>query len=516
VCRAAIPPPGRQLIADKTALLADVLPASPDGTLRALLARVRPGETYSVDMSLLTAPPGAPPSERPLAEQVGWGVGCTVSPCFPTDARGRIFMSTSLDPMGGDSLLMRIDPETGEKLELGRQTNFALSPSGQRLLLSAYDYNAGYMHQTLYEADDRPVTLPDAAWGSFVGEDLFYVTNDMSLMRLRPNGAPELVRGGVNSFGTVKIETGMRLFVYVATDDLAAPQTAIIDPVTLEEIVAPIDAGYVMSLSPDGRWLLSSRPGAIGAGPDITLLDVTTGAKEDVDIPADTLGQSEWRPGHTELWMQSFDPTRVNEDGSWTPGALIKRPGEPPVAVAISLASFSNPQGQSFFTSDGQYWFSIVLSKTMNRSTAMVGTADDPTAPPVKLNPEGTATYGYRPLADGRLLIEAFRVAVERSDIYAVDPTTGASRLLGELGAVLAAGDRRVLANLHNVDGRGDLTVIDLETETATTLAREFASAAFVERGTSPDAVAPGARVVYRFQARFDSPYDGIWVAAIP
>jgi hypothetical protein len=80
---------------------------------------------------------------------------------------------------------------------------------------------------------------------------------------------------------------------------------------------------------------------------------------------------------------------------------------------------------------------------------------------------------------------------------------------------VLAAGQTRLLANLHVNDSRGDLTAVDLATGQPTRLAAEFTMAAAVERAGA-DAVAPGAHVAYQFQARFVSPFDGIWVATIP
>ena len=223
-------------------------------------------------------------------------------------------------------------------------------------------------------------------------------------------------------------------------------------------------------------------------------------------------------PGHTELWAPLYPMTY---DGNMVaPRTLIKRPGVPALRDPGFAYAYGNSYGgfvgQSFFTPDGAYWFSSGPSQTQNRFTVKVGRADDPTGPTFVLNPEGTSSYGYHPLGDGRLMVEAFRTVPERSDVYAVDPTTGTSRLLGEQGVVLAAGAWRALANLHRVDGRGDLTVIDVETDRATVLAYEFTQAALVERGPASDAVTPGARVVFDFLARFDSPYDGIWVATLP
>src|SRR5205823_2059439 len=117
----------------------------------------------------------------------------------------------------------------------------------------------------------------------------------------------------------------------------------------------------------------------------------------------------------------------------------------------------------SYFTRDGRYWFSWKATSGQEKPALRVGLADDPAGPRFDLTPPETMAYRYRQLADGRLLIESFYKVLERSDVYAVDPATGASRLLGEQGGVLEVGNRRVLANLHVVDGFGDLTVIDLD-----------------------------------------------------
>jgi hypothetical protein len=520
-------PAGRQVISDKVSLLADVLPASPDGTLRLLVARIRPGETYLADIYLVSAPAdGSAPTERLLVENASWwGMGCRAGPCFQSDARGRLFISTDIDFMQGNSKLVRVDPATGDRLDLGRQANPSLSPSGRRLVTTTWDPVTGMSSVTLYEFDDSVVSVADTTFAAFAGEDLFYVTKDLSLMRVQPNSAAELVRAGVNSFDAAKTDAGQRmlLYLYPATDNPAMPQMSIIDPVTLEEILPPFDAGNV-SPSPDGRWLAVYRFSLDSSTEEFSLLDVATGAEEHIPVPPDEGGRFEWRPGHTELWIQFQPYSQVGPDRSRMHHVLIKKPGQPPLDVPIELSGFSGfgdsgvgPSGsQSSFTPDGKYWFSIGPSQTKYGFTASVGNADDPTAPTVKLNPDGTATDGYRPLADGRLLIEAYRTVQGRSDIYAVDPADGTSRLLGELGMVLAVGDRRVLAIQHDVDGRGDLTSIDVETGRASTLAAEFASVALVERGTGTDVVAPGARVAYQFRARFDSPYDGIWVATLP
>src|SRR4051794_29783206 len=83
------PPSGRQVIADRTTVLAGILPASSDGIVRLLVVRLHPdhvaGDLYAVSVGAA----GAPQSERLLLENVTWGYGCNLGfNCFVTDARG--------------------------------------------------------------------------------------------------------------------------------------------------------------------------------------------------------------------------------------------------------------------------------------------------------------------------------------------------------------------------------------------------------------------------------------------
>jgi hypothetical protein len=507
------PPAGRQVIADRTLLLADVLPAAPDGTLRVVVARLR-SEPFLADLYLVSAPAdGSPPSERLLAESLAWGVGCPASPCFPADARGRLFLRGGYDPNFGTNTLIRVDPATGDRTDFGPQSEFHLSPSRERLVTTTFDNNNGLNTVTLYEADDRAVSLPGVSYAQFAGEALFYLTADQQLMRVLPNAAPELVRADVDGFYTQPGEAEPLLFVFTSSNDPASiALTTLVDPVTLQDLSAPFQGNATPS--PDGRWLALQRYDPATGTQEMVLVEAASGAEERIETAGYVVNGFNWRPGHTELWAPLYPMTY---DGNmYVPRTLIKRPGQPALEIPVFVYGYGNLVVQSFFTPDGAYWFSSGPSETQNRFTVEVGSADDPTGPTFVLNPEGTSSYSYHALGDGRLMVEAFRTVPERSDVYAVDPTTGTSRLLGEQGVVLAAGAWRALANLHRVDGRGDLTVIDVETDRATVLAYEFTQAALVERGAASDVVAPGARVVFNFLARFDSPYDGIWVATLP
>jgi hypothetical protein len=147
----------------------------------------------------------------------------------------------------------------------------------------------------------------------------------------------------------------------------------------------------------------------------------------------------------------------------------------------------------------------------------LVGDADHPEGERFPLNPPGTRFTRYRELPSGRLVVEAFYRGSDRNDIYLVDPTDGASRLLGKAGWALALGERRVLALTHRVDEAGDLEAIDLETAQSTNLAKEFALKAFVQpRLDDPELARAGVPIAFQFRTRFASPYDGFWLTTLP
>ncbi|HXU62005.1 MAG TPA: hypothetical protein VN962_09910, partial [Polyangia bacterium] len=102
-----------------------------------------------------------------------------------------------------------------------------------------------------------------------------------------------------------------------------------------------------------------------------------------------------------------------------------------------------------------------------------------------------------------------------RSDLNLLDPRTGHTRLLGERGLVTGLGQTRFMGIFHMEELRGDLLAGGLEDEGPTKLAAEFTSAAWAEP-QGADLLAPGTRIIYQFQARAASPYDGIWMVNCP
>jgi hypothetical protein len=502
------PPSGRQVVTGRKSRLVGVLPATPEGTLRLLVMRGRVGATIP-DLYLVSAPTdGSPPSEALVTEGWVWTpqVGSChdlFGPCFPVDARGRLLLTGNFDHSTYSSDVIRFDPATGDRVDFGPRAGFVLSPSGRRLVVYTNDNAAGMAQTTLYEADDHAVDLPNANGTTFVGEALFYVTLDHQLMRVLPDAAPESVQANVTSFEEKDVDSGPLLTLDLATDDPSVGLKSVIDPVTLDVIFAPVPSGYTSALSSDGHWWLLINQSPTPNGQTYRLIEARTGAEEDFQTPGPTFFP-QWRPGRAEIWAS------INQYGD-APVTWIKRPGEPLASIPTGAGGYNG----AIFNDDGTYWYWGEEGSAKGRTSMFVGLADDPTAPLVRLNPDGSDLTQPQQLADGRYLIQAFYSGPESADLLVVDPRTGGSQLLGREGHVLIVGDRRVLAVLHFVDGAGDLAALDLDGGGSIPLATEFGGAAFAEsRGGEP--LGPGVRVAYQFQARFDSPYDGIWVATLP
>jgi hypothetical protein len=491
----------------RDAALAGALPARPgDTTLRFLILRSR-GEAR--DLYLISVADGhATPSELLLAEN--WGVAfCSRFSCVPMDSRGRFYAFSNADRESGTQDVTRIDPITGERREFGRAGGMDLSPSGQRVAFARVEPPGT---TDLLEADDSIATLPDKSYGQFVGEDFFFQNDDAAhtLWRAPPAAAPEIVATDVLLFAPIDVPGGPLLVTFPASGDSAPGGGPIrfLDPVTYQERLPPIAADRLVSLSPDARWALLYRSGMVNRG-NVALLEVATGAEEPFELPP-SFGETRWRPGHDEIWIQQ--PGAGEAPGP----TLIKRPGLPLDATPVAAADDSVGL-VSWFTRDGNHWFSRERAEATKSWNVFVGDADDPAAPRFPVNPAGTEIWLFAQMSDGRLLIHATYASANRFDIIMVDPTNGEARLLGKDGQLLTWGKRRLVANLRFNNESGDLTVIDIDSGDATVLAAEFAQDAVVEPpGSDLPWVEPGARLLFHFRARFDSPYDGIWVATLP
>jgi len=328
-------------------------------------------------------------------------------------------------------------------------------------------------------------------------------------MRLPVGGPAQLLAAGVT---VARVETttgGQLLFVLERPSGLSILSTPPApDAGTGTE--TPLPAGTMANgfdLSPDGRWLVTTD----ATGQQFTFTDWAAGIPDSFSATVPVSGLV-WRPGHDEIWQAN--------DRLPDPFVTIWKPGVAPAVFPGFLLEVPDSAGQApSFTPDGAYWFSAADLYTAPR--VEVTPAGDPAQPARDLAPANNTVLEFWPLADGRLLTAAFASSSQRCDVRAVDPATGDAQLLGEQGVVMAVGQTRLLVNQHILDNQGDLTVFDLHSGRATVLAPEFAMGsqvamtAFVEP-VGTDAVAPGAQVAYQFQARFPSPYDGIWVATVP
>jgi hypothetical protein len=460
------------------------------------------GTGYRLDLARLLAEKCLVPKD----DAADWAV--------QTDIRGRLLLVCSREPTSDADRgsVLRMDLATGMQEWLGGygysySPPFVLSPGRTRVVVGLYETN-------VVELDGESTYL----WlneTSFVGEDVYYDAGLPSyyqtrdLWRLLPYGQPELLEHNAYPHLTFATDRGPRLIL--ARDLATETRFLLFDPETLQE--APLPSAGAPPLnpdfapaSPDGHWLvLSANPFTL-----VTLFNWVTSETQEIDA-SDCSGW-EWRPGHDELWINMKDGTlRI-----WKPETGVTAMPVAPVQTAQA------PSGRlSFFTSDGNYWFSLRPGGA--QSALYVGSADDPSGPAYQVTPAGAQEYSYWQLADGRILAGAWTTTDYRKDYYLVDPRTGASQGFAVNGLLVALGHTRALAhvNWEAGPGSGDLRLIDLATGTQTLLAQNVYAAAVdpgvhadVPAGT--DALAVGTRIAFLVRNRIDSPYDGVWVAELP
>jgi len=504
------PPAGRQIVADRSASLVELIPASRGGVLRALFYRrsATAGRddlwAISVDGDgnplpetslFIDVGPSGPPSYLPTAED---------SPVYPIDARGRIYV-------GG----VRVDPGTGQSVQLGDSPRAVLSASGQRVLLHAA--GTGFV---VYEADDTATVLSDvSSYRQFAGETLFYLTSSGNLMRVVAGGGPERLAAGVNAFSVVPSAQPQLLLSKADVDStqpgLDTPSSGppptdgtatLFDGAALQETPLPSGPNYRQAaFSPDGHWVVAPQRSSGASSGGYALINLQSGTVEALN-PAFSLAY--WRPGHDEVWAAIFDQDATDVSG-WT--LWIKRSGQP-------LVSFPGLNCVGF-TDDGAHFFSTqtIPTGTMAESN-LIGSADDPAGPRTPLVPAGSSLMNHWTFGDGRLLVES---SIPGSDAFEdfylqlVDPNSGAVHLFGEHGVASAVGQARALGVVQVSYEHGDLASYDLTNGKTTILAPEFAMAAVAEPHGS-DAYPPGGGIVYQYRAIYDSPWDGLWLTTAP
>lgn len=548
-CLPAGPPPvGQQLISDRTLMFVNFSPSETEGVPSHVLV-TGPADssvswystTYSVAPLYLVPEPSAagPVGGLASAKLLASRSTYDFAP-FPTDSLGRL-LGRFYSPSASSPLfeIERVNLQTGIQEYLGlvpsdpSQPTITLSPGRTRLIVGG---NGDF---TVYDLD-RAGTYFSTSWAhpTFVGEDLYlslystilsgdtpFVVAD--LFRLKAYGQLEKVFASAALVSAFPTAQGTRLLLNVATE--LAPLTTsyvLLDPETLQATPflsggdeTVLSAGWAPA-SPDGQWLpvvllpASVPPDQSADAWSLGFVNLTT---NEIRTTGFSLGSvygpvgGQWRPGHDEFWFAAYDGTlRV-----WKPDSRVTS------FSALPFAYYQSPSGQkSFFTPDGNHWFS---SSATDGSAVFVGSADAPEGPVYGVNPSGTDTYSYWPLSDGRLLVGVEIPHVWLGDYFIVDPATGASQAFANSVFVVAVGNNRalVLFNWELQSGSGDLTLVDLETSHQIVLAEGVYSVA-VDPGISAavppgsDALAPGTRVAYLLRNRIASPYDGLWIAELP
>ena len=543
------PPAGQQVFAGRTLTGVFLSPSEKDSVPSYLFA-AGPLRMPPIDNSRDSQPtladlyafPGANPvatadglaDMQPVASNVYIPYENPVGLTFSTDILGRLLFAefNPVTPQTSELEVWRFDPSSGSGAFLAEAyfSNgelFTLSPGRTRGFVNYYGSG------TVFELESRQNLDPFLSVGNavFVGEDFYYLVYEFegtsssgtSIYRIKPNAQPEILlsSSGSISFEPIVSDQPPQLLLSLATD-AGYNAFALLDTETLNTTSLPPEKGWAgfVSVSSDRHWLAFSAPVSMGDATQpsdhrLFLYDWTSGAYATLDSAR--VGQGigtdiEWRPGSDELWISTLP------DGLaiWRPDTDLKK------GIQATLYSYPRaPDGkQSAFTRDGRHWFSTDRG---DRPTISVGASDDPTAARWPLNPRGTVTTSHWETDDGRLLVGAWTIDVNRKDMYLIDPDAGTSRAIASAGHMVALGSTRALALLNWEISRatGDLTLIDLPSGEKTVLAEDVYAVA-MDRGKSADvlpgtdALAPGTRVAYLTNNRLASPWDGLWVASLP
>jgi hypothetical protein len=499
------PPSGQQILHDRSTLLAGLVPPNGDGLLRLLVTR--PGSTSArANLSVLSLD-----ADNNLLSEVllvpdidpVFTVNCSggLAPCM-FDSQGTILVGSSADKQ------LRVNPITGDVQPVS-PFDPEPPPLGQR----------GYIYQsmtsgTLYDADGHTTEIqlappPPNGFGALykqLGDDFYYVDPQHNLIEFPPTDVPQQVAAGVINFKFWDTDDGPVLGLSRTKADGSGTLFSIGDPRSGMETILPFDV-MTAALSPDARWVLDTTNEMAG---QFSFFDRSSGTPQSVDI-----GQparfADWRPGTSEAWVMGAPPDWHQAGTVW-----ILRPDAPPISVPdINVAGGTADGGGSIFTADGVYWFASTATTDSGTNVYQIGRADAPTGPRYSLNPPATFLGLFDYLPNDRFLSADYVKDYNRSDLRLLDPRTGEQRLLAERGRVAGLGDTRFMGIFHVDESRGDLVVGGFEDQPPTKLASEFTSGAFAEP-QGADQLAPGSRIVYQFQARTASPYDGIWVVTCP
>jgi len=517
------PPAGRQVLADRTARLSGILPPNGDCVLRFFVTR--PGsEADAVDVSMVSVDPaGGPSAERLIASGVDSQIGLDcyfgVAPCHAIGPTSLLIYTN------GGSGNVQVDVFTGDRTQVPYQLGMA-SQDGRESFTTEFGTSTGKLTDT---ATGSAITLTDVSYPNlFIGDDFYYLSTKGALMQVSPSGVPQQVATGLLVPPTMYVagqpspppgaaskwtSAGTLFILNRPTDDPAVFESSLFDPTSGTEVRLPFADPYAQ-VSWDGRWVLDT---SVSPTTSLTFFDWRAGTTTVVESPVPVMPRdfyAFWRPGTAELWVPAAYPeaSGVVAIGPETPAQFVP---DQALHNQVLVQNTLYP-----FTADGVYWFSSSLAPGGNTSTPViqVGASDDPTGPRFSMNGPFQYVQPFWVLGDDRFVEAVYTKDSdfeEHSDAVLFDPRTGDSRLLGERGRVAAVGQTRVMGMFHFAEERGDLTVTDIDSGRQTILAPEFTTTAFAEPQGADD-LAPGTRIVYQFEARTDSPYDGIWMADCP
>jgi hypothetical protein len=428
---------------------------------------------------------------------------------YAYDARGRLLLpQQGSDPFLGLTVhLVRVDPEKDERTDLGDVSKASLSTDRTLLLITTQD--TGSSETTVLarvrDLDDRETSLPPAVAAEMVGNDVYFVSKDQKLYRVRGTALaaePELVADQVGNFFFLETGRGpLLVLARPAPKDAFVTTHALFEPATSQVLPVPGETEAVQFAqpfpSPDGRFLFFSLYDG-RSGLRVSVLDRDTGMARAQETA--NLFTSHWRPGHDEIWLQtSTGVLRWKDGGELEPLPDIR------IAEAAVRPNFSifTPDGRSFISAGNPYG---------------LGSADDPTAEPLAIGSKGTRVASYWPLPDGRGIAEVYTTFQMHADLVLVDPVARSTKTLGTGGWVIAVGARHALAYVDWVKSTssGTLTLIDLDTGALTVLGENVHSVALEAHPAKLDRLPPGARVAFLVRHRIASPYDGVWMTTLP
>ena len=282
-------------------------------------------DVYAFGYADAQAPAETLPGRQAVIENLEVQTGDPTTYAFATDSRGRlVFVQRGFVDNGGSDGVWRFDPSSRQMESVGLNLWTASGPS---FILSADRSRvfAGSPGDGMVLGDGTSDIL---GWVSlpaiFIGNDFFYVSPAASAMgasalpgtvieRSRPGAKPEVAASssGRLSLAPIVGDQTSQVLLSLVNDAGEAP-LALLDTKTLKSAPLPGFPGQVqlMSASSNGHWLLFVTPGEGGqsATTASAYFLYNWASSSSYHLSASPGGasldaESEWRPGHEELWF---------------------------------------------------------------------------------------------------------------------------------------------------------------------------------------------------------------------